>query len=147
VGAFSANLNFPGLFTWTNEAAIPAVIPRSQNLSVTWTGGGDGLVTVSGFAGSQAGGTQTNPIYEAAVFSCIAQAAAGSLTVPSSVLQQLPQVSGDLSTGAIGNLTVFAISNPASGQGVFTAPLVGGGNIDYGYFSYAVGSAKTVGYN
>jgi hypothetical protein len=63
------------------------------------------------------------------------------------VLQQLPQVSGDLSTGAIGNLTVFAIPNPASGQGVFTAPLTAGGNIDFGYFSYAVGSSKTVGYN
>jgi uncharacterized protein (TIGR03437 family) len=147
IGAFSANINFPGLFTWTNEAAVPAVIPRSQNLSVTWTGGGDGLVTVTGFAGSQAGGTQTDPIYDVAAFSCIAQASAGNLTVPSSVLQQLPQVSGDLASGAIGNLTVFAIPNPAAGQGVFTAPLVGGGNIDFGYFSYAVGSSKTVGYN
>jgi hypothetical protein len=147
IGAFSANINFPGLFTWTNEAAVPAVIPRSQSLPVTWTGGGDGLVTISGFAGAQAGGTLTDPIYDVAAFTCSAPASAGSFTIPSSVLQQLPQVSGDLTTGAIGNLSVFAIPDPSKGQGVFTAPLVGGGNIDFGFFSYAVGSAKTVGFN
>jgi uncharacterized protein (TIGR03437 family) len=147
VGAFSATINFPGAFTWTNESSIPAVIPRSQNLSVTWTGGGDGLVTASGFAGSQVGGTQTNPVYDVAVFTCIAQASAGNLSVPSSILQQLPQVSGDITTGSIGSLSVFAIADPARNQGVFSAPLTAGGNIDFGYFSYAVGSSKSVGFN
>ena len=147
VGAFTANINFPGTFTWTNESSVPAVVPRSQNLPITWTGGGEGLVTISGFAGSQVGGTQTNPIYDVAGFTCIAQASAGNFSVPSAVLQQLPQVSGDVASGAIGNLSVLAIPDAGRGQGVFSAPLTAGGNVDFAYFSYAVGSSKTVGFN
>ncbi|MBI3278765.1 MAG: hypothetical protein HYZ57_02870 [Acidobacteria bacterium] len=147
IGTFTASINFPGTFTWTNESAIPAVIPRSQNLTLNWTGGGDGLVTAVGFAGSQVGGTQTNPIFDVAVFSCAAPASAGTLSVPSTVLQQLPAVSGDISTGAIGTLSVLAVPDASRGQGVFTAPLTAGGNVDFANFSYAVGTSKSVGYN
>ncbi|MFN0100641.1 MAG: hypothetical protein ACKV2U_00985 [Bryobacteraceae bacterium] len=147
VGAFSASINFPGAFTWTNESAVPAVIPRSQNLPITWSGGGDGLVAVTGFAGTQVGGTQTNPTFEATVFTCIAQASAGSLTVPSSVLQQLPVVSADITSGAIGNIGVLAVADASKGQGGFSAPLTAGGNVDFAFFSYAAGSSKTVGFN
>jgi uncharacterized protein (TIGR03437 family) len=147
IGAFSASIDFPGAFTWTNEAALPAVVPRNQDRTFTWTGGGEGLVTVTGFAGNQKGGTQTNPIYDVAVFTCVAQASAGTLTVPSSVLQQLPAVSGDITSGAIGTLALLAVADPNKGQGFFTAPLTAGGNIDLGYFSYAIGSAKIVGFN
>ena len=147
VGTFTANINFPGTFTWTNESSVPAVVPRNQNLPITWTGGGDGLVTVGGFAGSQVGGTQTNPIYDVAGFTCIAQASAGNFSVPSAVLQQLPQVSGDVTSGAIVNISVLAIPDASKGQGVFSAPLTAGGNVDFAYFSYAVGSSKTVGFN
>jgi hypothetical protein len=147
VGAFTASVNFPGAFTWTNESSVPAVIPRSQNLPITWTGGGDGLVAVSGFSGSQVGGTQTNPIYEVAGFICTAQASAGNLSVPSAVLQQLPQVSGDVTSGSIGTVSVLAIPDAGRGQGVFSAPLTAGGNVDFSYFSYAVGSSKNVGFN
>jgi hypothetical protein len=62
-------------------------------------------------------------------------------------LQQLPQVSGDAASGSIGVLTVFAAPDPSRGQGIFTAPLTAGGNIDFGFFSYTVGSTKTVGFN
>ena len=147
VGAFSASVNFPGGFTWTNESAVPAVIPRSQSLPITWSGGGDGLVTVTGFAGTQVGGSQTNPIFDVTLFSCIAQASAGNLTVPSSVLQQLPVVSGDLTSGAIGFMSVMATSDPSKGQGTFSAPLTAGGNVDFATFSYQTGSSKLVGYN
>jgi len=147
IGSFSASINFPGAFTWTNESAVPAVIPRGQNLPIAWSGGGDGLVAVTGVAGSQVGGSQTNPIFEVAGFSCIAQASAGSLTVPSSVLQQLPQVSGDITSGGIGSLAVLAVADPSRGQGVFTAPLTAGGSVDFASFSYSSGSSKTVGFN
>ena len=147
VGAFSASVNFPGGFSWTNESAVPAVIPRSQNLPITWSGGGDGLVTVTGFAGNQVGGSQTNPTYDVTLFTCIAQASAGNLTVPSSVLQQLPVVSGDITSGAIGFMSVMATSDPSKGQGVFSAPLTAGGNVDIASFSYETGSSKLVGYN
>lgn len=147
IGPFSATVNFPGSFTWTNENSVPATIARNQNLPVTWTGGGDGLVLVSGYAGTQVGGTEENPIYDVAVFTCVAQASAGNLTVPSAVLQQLPQVSADLSSGAIGSLSVMASPDPSKGQGVFSAPLTAGGSIDFGYFSYVVGTSKGVGFN
>jgi uncharacterized protein (TIGR03437 family) len=147
VGAFTASLNFPGAFTWTNESSVPAVVPRGQNLPIAWSGGGEGLVMISGFAGSQVGGTQTNPIYDVAGFTCIAQASAGNFSVPSGVLQQLPQVSGDITTGAIGNLSVLAIPDASRGQGVFSAPLTAGGNVDFAYASYAVGTSKMVGFN
>jgi uncharacterized protein (TIGR03437 family) len=147
VGAFTASINFPGAFTWTNESAIPAVIPRNQNLSITWTGGGDGLVIITGFGGAQVSGTQTNPVYNVAGFTCTAPASAGNFAVPSAVLQQLPQVSGDVLTGSIGSLVVAAIPDAARGQGIFTAPLTGGGNVDFAFFSYFVGSSKTVGFN
>ncbi len=148
VGAFSASIAFPGAFTWTNENSVPAVVSRSQNLPVTWMGGGDGLVFINGFAGMQvAGGTLTNPIFDVAVFTCFAQASAGNFTIPSSVLQQLPQVSADPTSGAIGNILVGAIPDTTRGQGVFSAPLTAGGSIDFGYFSYLVGTSKTVGFN
>lgn len=147
IGAFEAMTNFPGAFNWTNENAIPATVPRNQNLSVTWTGGGDGLVYVGGYAGLRTGGTEDDPTYDAAGFTCVAQASAGNLSVPSGILQQLPPVSADLTSGSIGVLSVLAVPDPARGQGLFTAPLTAGGNIDFGFFSYATGTTKTVGFN
>lgn len=147
VGAFSASVNFPGAFSWTNEASVPGVIPRSQSLPITWSGGGDGLVMVTGFAGAQVGGSQTDPIFDVTVFACTAPASTGSFTVPSSVMQQLPAVSGDVTSGGIGFLGVLAVADASKGQGVFTAPLTAGGTIDFASFSYSVGSSKTVGYN
>ena len=116
-------------------------------MPITWTGGGDGLVTITGFAGAQIGGSLTNPNFDVTVFACVAQASAGNFTVPSSVLQQLPAVSTDITGGSIGFLGVLAVSDASKGQGVFTAPLTAGGNVDFSYFSYATGSSKTVGYN
>jgi hypothetical protein len=145
IGPFTASVTFPGAFEWTNEGSVPAVIPRNQPLPITWTGGGDGLVVVLGFAGTQLSGQPVAGTYDVTGFVCAALASAGSLTV--SVLSQLPQSSGDVLTGSIGALAVFAVSDPTRGQGVFTAPLAAGGNVDFGYFTYAVGTLKLVGYN
>ena len=141
VGAFTTSVAFPGSFN-PNMAAIPATIPRSQNLPVTWTGGGTGQVAISGFSASQTGGTQTDPIYDAAGFTCVAPASAGNFTVPSSVMMQLPPASADPTSGTIGLFTVFAINNST-----FSAPLTAGGSIDQGAFSSTVGPSKTVGWN
>jgi uncharacterized protein (TIGR03437 family) len=146
VGAFSASLDVPGAFVWTNEGSLANPIPRSTNMPITWTGGGSGLVAITGTAMSQTGGTETNPIYDQSGFSCVAQASAGSFTVPSSVLQQLPAVSADISTGSIGNLMVFAVSDASKGQGIFPAPLTAGGTIDQGYMSYSIGTSKSTGW-
>jgi uncharacterized protein (TIGR03437 family) len=147
VGPFTASVNFPGAFEWTNEASIPAVIARNQNLSITWTGGGDGLIVVLGFGGALVSGQPVAGVYDVAGFSCTAQASAGSLSVPSSTMQRLPQVSGDVTAGTIGALAVYAIPDPSRGQGVFTAPLTAGGNVDFSYFISTAGTLKLVGYN
>jgi uncharacterized protein (TIGR03437 family) len=147
IGPFTASVNFPGAFEWTNEASVPAVIPRGQNLPITWTGGGDGLVVVLGFAGALVSGQPVIGIYDVSGFVCTALASAGSLSVPSSAMQRLPQVSADVTSGAIGSFSVYAIPDPSRGQGVFTAPLTAGGNVDFSYFTYATGTLKLVGYN
>jgi hypothetical protein len=147
VGAFSARVDFPGSFVWSNQDSIRDPIPRSSSLTITWTGGGTGLVTIVGTALAQSGGTAQNPIYSATIFDCVAQASAGTFTVPTSVLQQLPVVSSDVTSGSFGNLGVLAIPDPSKGQGTFTAPLTAGGSIDQGFFSYSVGTLKTVGWN
>jgi uncharacterized protein (TIGR03437 family) len=143
IGRFTASVDFPGAFSWTNQDNIADPISRSSGLNITWTGGGTGLVAIAGAALRQTGGTQQNPIYEATLFSCVAQASAGSFTVPSSVLQQLPVVSSDMTSGSFGDLSVLAIPDVSKGQGVFSA----GGTIDQGFFSYAVGAMKMTGWN
>jgi uncharacterized protein (TIGR03437 family) len=147
IGAFTARVDLPGNLVWSNRDTIPDPIPRSSNLPITWTGGSTGLVTIGGGALAQTGGAQDNPIYSATLFSCTAQASAGNFTVPSSVLQQLPVVSGDLTSGSFGILAVMAAPDSTKGQGVFSAPLAAGGTIDQGYFSYSVGGTKMTGWN
>jgi hypothetical protein len=145
VGPFTARLDVPGAFTWTNQASIPATIPRSAGLNITWTGGGSGLVSITGVGAAVIGGTQTNPVLDAAVFTCVAQASAGNFTVPSTVLQQLPVVSADPTSGAVGLLSVGAMPGPNTGT--FTAPLTAGGNVDSATFFYTIGASKSVGFN
>ncbi len=147
VGPFSANTNFPGTFTWTNEANIPGPISRDQDLRITWTGGGDGLVTVQGFAGTVVSGQGLDGSYSASAFACVAQASAGSLTIPSAVLRQLPQVAGTAASRTIGALMVGTGPDYARGQGVFTAPLTAGGNVDVSFFNYGIATLKLLGYN
>jgi hypothetical protein len=145
IGPFTATVNFPGNFTWTNEATLSDPIPRNSPLTVNWTGGTTGLVTITGSAYTQAPGTTLeNPIYSASLFSCIAQASAGTFTVPVSVVSQLDAVSNDPTSGSFGSLSVFAVTGPD--QGKFTAPLTAGGSIDQGIFGYSVGATKTTGW-
>ncbi len=148
VGAFSVKITVPGDFTWSNIDSIPDIVPRSNPLTITWTGGSTGLVNVSGFGATRVGGDATDPnaILDATIFTCVYQASAGTGTVPTAVLQQIPAVSSDPLSGSFGSLSVQAIPDAASGQGKFTAPLTAGGNVDIGYFIYVIGSLKTVGW-
>jgi hypothetical protein len=82
---------------------------------------------------------------DAAVFVCTAQASAGNFTVPSAVLQQLPAVSADPTTGSLGLLSVVA--TPSTNTGTFNAPLTAGGNIENAVFLYLIGASKSVGFN
>jgi uncharacterized protein (TIGR03437 family) len=147
VGAFSATVSIPLDFVWTNQNTIANPIPRGSPLTLTWTGGGGGLVTIAGAALTKTGGTSTNSIYSATAFNCLAPGSAGTFTVPSSVLQQLPSVSGDATSASFGTLFVFAVPDPGKGQGIFSAPLTAGGAIDQGILGYSIGAIKSTGYN
>ena len=143
VGAFSAQATLPQPLNWTNRTSINEV-NRSQNLNVTWTGGGSDMVGVVGIAGSRVGGTEANPIYDAAVFICYGNASAGSLTVPAAVLGRMPAVTGDIETGSLGLLGVQTTGPPTAGT--FSAPLTAGGSTDYAQFNYLIGTLKTLPY-
>jgi uncharacterized protein (TIGR03437 family) len=148
VGPFSASVRLSGLPTWTNRDAITAV-NRSQNLTINWSGAAaDDIVAVLGVAGNLVGGTDGT--YRGAGFVCTARGNANSLTVPSSILQQLPAVAAvdPLSASAPNAIGVLSVSvtNGEGTNGRFTAPLRSGGNIDYGFFIYSFGGLKTLAY-
>ncbi|MBM3746898.1 MAG: hypothetical protein FJW34_13995 [Acidobacteria bacterium] len=147
IGAFTARVDFPGEFVWSNQDAIADPVPRGSGLTIRWTGGGAGLVGVMGAALAQTAGTMQNPVYSATIFECTAQASAGSFTVPSSVLQQLPVVSSDMTSGSFGMMAVLAMPDATKNQGVFSAPLTAGGTADQAFFSYSVGAIKLTGWN
>ena len=147
VGAFSASITLPGDFIWANQSSIPNPIPRASPLTVMWTGAAGGMVTVLGAALTRTGGTGTSATYSALGFNCTAPASAGRFTVPSSILQQLPAVSGDVTSASFGLLSLFAVPDVSTGQGTFTAPLTAGGTIDVGALGFEVAFNKTTGFN
>jgi uncharacterized protein (TIGR03437 family) len=144
VGAFTAPLT---IGTPVTVGTIADTIVRSSSYTVTWTpGAATDLVAVTGVAGTVTGGTSANPLYDSSVFVCTTTADKGTLTVPASILSQLPAVSATAMTAGtgIGMMLVTTSSTPAANNGLFTAPLVAGGNTDLGMFVATVGSSKTV---
>ena len=88
IGAFSATFSIPQPVTWTNRDQLSA-IDRSQPLTISWTGGDSGqIITLVGFA-------EDLPTNSSAMFTCIAQAGANSLTVPTAILANLPATRGN----------------------------------------------------
>jgi hypothetical protein len=132
VGSFSTSLDVPQPVVWTNKDSITTV-PRSQNLNITWTGGGSNDLYIVGASGNQAGGTQTNPVYDMTTFVCLTKANLLNFSVPSAVLSQLPATSGN----GVGLLAL-----QLNGKATFTAPLTAGGNIDSGVFLFSTGASK-----
>jgi len=147
VGAFSASVTLPGDFVWTNQSSLANPVPRAAPLTVRWTGGGDGLVVILGAALTQTAGTGASETFSALGFNCTAAASAGSFTVPSNILQQLPAVSGDATGTTFGLLSLFAVPDSSKAQGIFNAPLTGGGTIDLGVLGYEVAFTRVLGYN
>ncbi len=68
------------------------------------------------------GSPPANPVIDSGQFTCVTAADVGTFTVPASVLQQLPAAKGSVKVSSNYKMTTF------------TAPLVAGGNIDYGFF-------------
>jgi hypothetical protein len=82
VAAFTATLNVPQPFVWTNADTITQVT-RANGVTVNWTGG-TGFVTVSGLSIIE------TPQQAGAMFVCVEQASRGTFTVPPAVLLALP---------------------------------------------------------
>jgi hypothetical protein len=145
VGPFTASVSL-GL---SLNGGLPTNVVRSSGLTLNWTGGNaTDVVEIIGSA-STTSGTSPNLTIDTAGFVCTTAANKGTFTVPASVLTQLPAVpaatSGTIPT-SYGYLSIYSTVNPSSGNGLFTAPLTAGGNIDYGYFLGFFGSSGTVTY-
>lgn len=132
VGAFTASLTIPANPpAWTNQDALNN-IPRSQDVTVSWSGGAAG-----GYVGIF--GSSADPVSRAgAKFACVAPASAGSFTVPSWVLSALPASGADPATGGtpVGFLT---LANTLA-QPVRFLPT----GIDVGFFNWAALQVKNV---
>ena len=128
----------PGLLTipgnppvWTNQDAL-SNIPRSQDMTVTWSGGVAG--TYIWILGSSA-----DPATKAgAEFICTERAEAGTFTVPSWVLSAMPASGPDPGAGgtADGFLTLQStLAQPVRFQAT---------GIDVGFFNWSLWQGKNV---
>jgi uncharacterized protein (TIGR03437 family) len=120
VGAFSGQLTLP-------PHSQISEIPRTSDLTITWTGGSpNGFTVISGIgivATTLLGPSADSP---GAAFLCVAPAGAGTFTIPSVVLQALP-ASSTTSLLPTGFLLVGSAGAPVK----FTAP-----NLDAGYLTF-----------
>jgi uncharacterized protein (TIGR03437 family) len=127
VDAFTWDLTLPPSVV----ATIPASINRSQDLSLTWTGGSAfSFVTIFGYSAVPV--TLTD--FSWVEFICSADASAGTFTIPSAILNLLPPNG----YGALGQLGVslqiagvaeshFTVSgSPGLNEGFFTAFIASG---------------------
>jgi hypothetical protein len=104
VGSFNTSVTIPPAITWTNMAAASSII-IPQGFTLNWTGGpSNGLVSISGDS-SGAVGVDVK-------FECLAQAAAGTFTIPPEVLLSLPN------TTTTAKLEIASFENPV----IFSAP-------------------------
>ena len=112
VGSFSGTVDVAADLVVTNAVTELSTINRSSPLTVRWTGG-DTTATLT-ITGASIDSTTTVGTF----FSCLANVSAGQLTIPASILSQLP------ASQSIGGFTVRGIlSVNASGAGTrFNAP-------------------------
>ncbi len=130
VGGFTTTLTIPAVFTWANKDSISSVT-RSQDLTVTWTGGAASTYTlIMGYSG------YSTPLTAGALFLCVSPSSTGTFTVPSYVLSALP-VSEVQSGVPTGMLLMGSITQPVS----FTAT-----GIDTGSISSQVAIGKMLQY-
>lgn len=110
--------------TVLNVSNMPSQVTRSAGLTLNWTGGASSdQVLIGGLATNKVNGVDTG-----AEFSCLTTAGAGTFTVPSSILNQLPAVTQAALTAQTGTTGLTVIWS-VSGAGQFSAPLTAGGSI------------------
>lgn len=130
VGPFKAAITMPPPVQWTNQSAITS-IDRSQDLTVTWSGGTPSkeyaLIVGVATTGKAAG-----------AFACTEKVSAGTFTVPAWILSTLPKSElvdiGQLIPG--GFLIVGTGSFTSAGR--FTANGIDAGVISYEQVTYSI---------
>jgi uncharacterized protein (TIGR03437 family) len=123
VGAFRATLTLPAPIEWTNRDSF-SVVRRSQDLTVTWTGGDSAKEYVVVGASSYDTTRQVG-----AGITCMERASAGRFTIPAWLLATLPatvSLPGTLPKGYV-EFRTYPIVEPARFQAQ---------GIDVGYFGY-----------
>ena len=135
VGAFQASLNLPASLTWSNRDSIPDRIPRSEDMTVTWTGGDPDtqFVVIVGHS-LPAAAVQGS-------FVCTERVEAGRFTVPSVVLSSLPVTREWTSDDESPTGSLIVGTQPTAGAARFTAP-----GIHWGYFTYVDLELKIIRY-
>lgn len=122
VGVFTVTMSLPAKFNWTNRLTTPATVDRSKPLTITWTNGFSGaLVFITGQSQVSLG--------VGAQFTCWADPAAGTFSVPQAILAAMPPTYSN-SGNPQGSLDVYQVFN----GGNFTAP-----GIDVGTTMFADG--------
>jgi uncharacterized protein (TIGR03437 family) len=134
VGPFRATLTLPAPVTWTDHASLNTV-NRSQDLTVTWSGGDDEkeYMIIQGLSTNTALGV-------AALFSCVERPSAGRFSVPSLVLSSLP-ASGTMSVGG-GSMSTGLLYMHSVSLGTASRFQVQG--LDAAFFGYALSTVRVV---
>jgi hypothetical protein len=93
VGPLNFFFPIPTPVTWTNQASLlGSAVDRTKGLTITWTGGDQlGFVDIQGFAANATGTYLVG-------YDCSAPLAAGSFTIPPSILMQMPPGPGTFAT-------------------------------------------------
>ncbi len=129
VGKFTTSVVIPTQLEVTN---FPSEIDRSADLVLNYTGGDSGdLIPVIGEAFTYA--AQSAPA-SGAIFSCYYTVGSGSITVPASVLAQMPAINlGQIENATgYGSLDVTWAMTPPNST-LIVAPLTSGGTTNTGY--------------
>jgi len=135
VGPFSISATLPTSFSVTNWNALTS-INRASGLTVNWTGAGFDEVNM-GITGA----ILTTSTTQSTTVSCTVAASLGTFTIPPDALAMLPALqTGNASS--VGQLVVGTIvSTPGTSTGVSSTAqtlvpnLVGGGQVNYGFFA------------
>lgn len=139
IGPFSVTSTVDPGITLAN--ALPTIIPRTQDLTISWTGGApDLVVTVYGSASAPVDADHPNALG----FACTNTADQGKITVPASILSMLPATPPSQPPANL--LQVWWHRPPTAGDGLFSAPLTTGGDTDPSVFLATVGSAVKAAY-
>jgi hypothetical protein len=135
VGSFQASITVPATqFAWTNRDTIQKV-DRSQDLTVTWTGGDDSqeVVAILGHSGRRDKDVM-------GLFMCAERPSAGQFTLPSWLLSTLPaNTPWDMDSDPVSGLVVVRMSR--LDQNRFTAS-----GIHAGFLYYVLGDYLIVPY-